>query len=244
LAKTKADVSSVRSCFAGGDAVPLHVHERFHELTGLEVSEVWGMTECLTSAMNPPFGRKKPGSIGLPVREAGLRVIDAQGRDAANGEVGELLVKSPAMFVGYWNNPEATAAAIQDGWLHTGDLARLDEDGYYWFVGRKKEIIIRGGSNISPLEVEEAIDGHPAVLRSGVVGAPDAHYGQVVVAYVVLREGAPPVTEDDLRRFVAQRLAAYKVPERHVFVPDLPLNPTGKVDRHALRARQVGQGLP
>ncbi len=160
------------------------------------------------------------------------------------GEVGELLVKSPAMFVGYWNNPEATAAALDDGWLHTGDLARRDEDGYYWFVGRRKEIIIRGGSNISPLEVEEAIDEHPSVLRSGVVGAPDAHFGQIVVAYVVLREGAAAINADELRQFVAERLAAYKVPERLVFVPDLPLNPTGKVDRHALLARATSGGTP
>ena len=237
LAANQADLASARSCFAGGDAVPLHVHEKFRELAGFEVAEVCGMTECLTFSMNPPFGRKKLGSIGLPVLETSLRVIDEQGQEVPAGQTGELQVKSPAMMVGYWNNPAATAAAIEDGWLHTGDLGRRDEDGYYWFIGRKKELIIRGGSNISPLEVEDAIDEHPAVLRSGVVGVPDAHFGQIVVAYVVLRDAAPPLGADELRRFVAERLAAYKVPARFVFVPELPLNPTGKMDRHALLAR-------
>jgi len=236
LADNKGDLSSVRSCFAGGDAVPLHVHQQFQELTGFEVAKVCGMTECLTFSMNPPFGRKKLGSIGLPVIDASLRIIDEQGKEIPRGQTGELQVKSPATMVGYWNNPEATAAAIDDGWLHTGDLAHSDEDGYFWFVGRKKEIIIRGGSNISPLEVEDAIDENPAVLRSGVVGVPDAHFGQIVVAYVVLHAGAS-LNDDELRPFVAERLAAYKVPARFVFVADLPLNPTGKVDRHALLAQ-------
>jgi long-chain acyl-CoA synthetase len=141
------------------------------------------------------------------------------------------------MMVGYWNDPAATAEALRDGWMHTGDLARCDDDGYYWFVSRKKEIIIRGGSNISPLEVEEVLDDHPAVHLSCVVGVPDQHLGEIVAAYVALREDIAPLpTVDELRRFVAERLAAYKVPERIIILPELPLNATGKVDRKKLHA--------
>jgi len=136
------------------------------------------------------------------------------------------------MMIGYWNDPEATAATINDGWLRTGDLARVDEDGYYWFVGRKKEIIIRGGSNISPLEVEEALYQHPAVREVGVVGLPDPALGEVVAAFISLKTAA---TEDDFRQFLAPRMAAYKIPERIYFVPDLPKGLTGKVQRKALK---------
>jgi long-chain acyl-CoA synthetase len=141
------------------------------------------------------------------------------------------------MMVGYWNDPAATAEALRGGWVQTGDLARCDDDGYYWFVSRRKEIIIRGGSNISPLEVEEVLDEHPAVHLSCVVGMPDQHLGEIVAAYVSLRDSlAVPPTAEELRRFVAERLAAYKVPERITILRELPLNATGKVDRKKLHA--------
>jgi acyl-CoA synthetase (AMP-forming)/AMP-acid ligase II len=142
------------------------------------------------------------------------------------------------MMVGYWNDPTATAETLRGGWMHSGDLARCDDDGYYWFVSRKKEIIIRGGSNISPLEVEEVLDEHPCVHLSCVVGLPDAHLGQIVAAYVAFREGVAALpTADELRGFVAKRLAAYKVPERITVLRELPLNSTGKVDRKKLHAQ-------
>ena len=137
-------------------------------------------------------------------------------------------------MIGYWNDPEATAATIRNGWLSTGDLARVDEDGYYWFVGRKKEIIVRGGSNISPLEVEEALYQHPAVREAGVVGSPDAALGEVVRAFVALKNGAT-ASEQELKDFLGGRIAAYKVPETIAFVPDLPKGLTGKVQRKALK---------
>src|SRR5207247_1844384 len=132
------------------------------------------------------------GSIGKPVAQTRMRLVDEKDKDVPAGQVGEILVQSPAMMVGYWNDPAATAAALRDGWMHTGDLGRCDPEGYYWFVGRKKEIIIRGGSNISPLEVEEVIDEHPAVHLSCVVGVPDSHYGEIVAAYVALRADGTP----------------------------------------------------
>jgi long-chain acyl-CoA synthetase len=237
LEKQPADVSSLRSCFAGGDVVPLDLHRRFRAVAGIEVSEVCGMTESLTYCMNPPFGGQRIGSVGRPIANTEVRIVEA-GHDVPVGQTGEIAIRSAANFVEYWRDPSATAAAVRDGWLLSGDLGRLDEDGFLWFVGRRKEIIIRGGSNISPLEVEEAIDEHPAVHLSGVVGAPDKHFGQIVVAYVHLRPAAtarPSVEE--LRQFVSARIAAYKVPEHIFFLDDMPLNATGKVDRHKLHER-------
>ena len=236
------DLSSLRCCLAGGAMVPLELQRHFREGAGFDLTEVCGMTEAYNYCLNPPFGRKKPGSIGLPSEGARLRLVDADGNEVPRGESGEILVQSDAVMIGYWNNPEATAAALEPGpdglWLRTGDLARQDEDGYYWFVGRKKEIIIRGASNIAPGEIESVLDAHPAVKLCGVVGAPDPHDGQVPVAYVALKEGcSEPPGEEPLRAFAAARLAAYKVPVRIFFLSDLPLNATGKVDRKLLEQR-------
>jgi acyl-CoA synthetase (AMP-forming)/AMP-acid ligase II len=229
--------ASWRCCTAGGDVVPLELHQRFRKLTGFEITELYGMTEALSCITNPPFGVKKAGSVGKPAARTSVRLVDDHGRDVPPGSTGELLVRSPAMMVGYWNDPAAAAETLRGGWVHTGDLARCDDDGYYWFVGRRKEIIIRGGSNISPLEVEEVLDEHPGVHLSCVVGLADEHLGEIVVAYVSLRDGsAGPPTADELRRFVAEHLAAYKVPERITILRELPLNPTGKVDRKKLHA--------
>lgn len=236
-----ARLPSLRSLVAGGDSVPLQVHERFHRLTGLEVTEVWGMTECLSAILNPPFGAKRPGSVGRPAPEVAVRLVDVQGLDVPDGGEGELLIRSPALAIGYWKDPEGTAAAIVDGWLHTGDLARRDEDGFYWFCGRIKEVVVRAGSKISPLEVEEVIAQHPAVHRVGVVGIPDARLGQVIVACVMLQDDEPAPDEAGLRRFTAERIAAYKVPAHIVFLPELPLSPVGKIDRHRLLARLLAE---
>lgn len=231
------NLGACRVCTAGGDVVPLELHKRFRKLAGFDISELYGMTEVLSCITNPVFGAKKPGSVGKPVAQTLVRVVDDHDRDVPPGETGELLVKSPAMMVGYWNDPSATAETLRGGWMHTGDMGRCDGDGDYWFVSRKKEIIIRGGSNISPLEIEEALDEHPDVHLSCVVGLPDAHYGQIVAAFVSLREGlAKPPTVEDLRRFVGERVAAYKVPERITILPEMPLNPSGKVDRKKLHA--------
>lgn len=228
------DLSSMRACFAGGDAVPTELQRRFKEAFGVDITEACGMTEVQPYACNPIYGRGKAGAIGLPSPGVTLRLVDLFGSDVAPGEEGEVLVRSSAMMVGYWNDAEATAATIIDGWLKTGDLARVDDDGYYWFVGRKKEIIIRGGSNISPLEVEEAIYKHPAVRESGVIGVPNETLGEMVVAYVSLKSDAS-ISEADLKTFLGTQVAAYKVPESIVFVPDLPKGLTGKVHRKTLK---------
>ena len=230
------DLTSWRCCTAGGDVVPLELHQRFQKVVGFEIAELFGMTEVLSCITNPPFGVKKAGSVGKPAVQTSVRLVDEHDQDVAPGETGELLIRTPAMLVGYWIDPAATAETLRGGWMHSGDLARCDEDGYYWFVSRKKEIIIRGGSNISPLEVEEVLDEHPAVHLSCVVGWPDKNLGEIVAAYVSFRSGVAAPSTDELRSFVAQRIAAYKVPERITVMPELPLNPTGKVDRKKLHA--------
>jgi long-chain acyl-CoA synthetase len=200
------------------------------------------MTESYSYAMNPPHGAKRIGSIGLPVHATRLRLIDETGADVAPGAIGEILVRSDATMARYWDDPEHTAKTLQDGWLRTGDLGRVDDDGYYWFEGRKKEMIIRGGANISPLEVEEVLYQHPAVGVACVVGVPDRRLGEIVPGYVALRhDAAPAPAAEDLKEFVARHIASYKVPERIEILAKLPLNPVGKVDRHALQARALAE---
>jgi long-chain acyl-CoA synthetase len=163
-----------------------------------------------------------------------LRVVDERGNDVEPGETGELILRSPANCIGYWNDPDATAKLLRHGWLHTGDLVMCDEDGYYWFKGRLKQIIIRGGSNISPQEVEEALYQHPAVFEAGVVGLPDPKFGELPVAFVSLREGHHS-SQDDLLSHARTMLSEYKVPAKVYFMDALPKGLTGKVDRRRLR---------
>jgi long-chain acyl-CoA synthetase len=235
------DLSALRVCFAAGDAVSPELQRRFQETFGVAIAEFWGMTEIVPGCANPIEGVNKVGSIGLPAPSVKMRIADDEGRDVQPGSVGELLVKSEAITVGYWNDPESTAATIRGGWLHTGDLARRDEGGYYWFVGRKKEIIIRGGSNISPLEVEEVLYQHPAVKEAGVVGVPHPVWGETVLAYVARRNGVE-ASPEDLKRFLQEQIAAYKVPEAIRILPELPKGSTGKVHRKTLREWAAAAG--
>jgi acyl-coenzyme A synthetase/AMP-(fatty) acid ligase len=167
-------------------------------------------------------------------------VVDSNGREVPDGQTGELIVKTPVNLVGYWDDPAATREALRDGWLFTGDLVRRDADGYFWFEGRKKQIIIRDGSNISPQEVEEAIYSHPAVLEVGVIGTPDPveARGERVLAYVALREGCV-TSEDELKQHARRRLADLKVPEEIVFLEKLPKGISGKIQRTALKQLQL-----
>ena len=229
------DLSSLRAVTVGGDKVPMDVHHRFADLTGFQVTEGIGMTECSHYVCNPPFDDKRLGSAGVPTAGHEVRVVDADDADVPTGKTGQILVRTDARFDRYWNNPDATAETLRDGWLYTGDLARFDADGWLWFMGRSKQIIIRAGSNIVPEEVEEVLYQHPAVRLACVVGAPDEHLGQRVEAFVELEPDASPLpTGDELRDFAAQRIAGYKVPE-HIFVlPEVPRTATGKLDRHKL----------
>lgn len=227
-------LNDLQICFAGGDAVPATLQQKFPEITGVEIMEGCGMTEVIPYAMNPMNGEKRVGSIGKVAVGMKLRLVDEGGKDVRQGEVGEILVKSDAMMVGYWDNPEATTAVLKDEWLHTSDLARIDEDGYYWFVSRKKQIIIRGGSNISPLEVEAVLYQHPAVREAGVIGVPSRTWGEIVQAFVVLRSGYS-ITKAELIEFMRPRIATYKIPEAIAFLPELLKGLTGKIHRKTLR---------
>lgn len=231
-ARHPRDVSSLCGITAGGDSVPIAVQRRVYEYFHVDVLEGCGMTEVVPTAFNRP-GAARPGSIGLPGR-ASIRVIDGAGNDVEAGEVGEMVVRSPGNCIGYWNDPEATARLLEGGWLHTGDLVSRDKDGFLWFKGRLRQIIIRGGSNISPQEVEEALYQHPDVLEAGVVGLPDPTFGEVPVAFVSLREGRR-VEKDRLIRFVRTLIADYKTPEDIYFMDEVPKGLTGKVDRRRLR---------
>ena len=227
------DLSALRVIFAGGDSVPVALQERVCKVMGVGMVEGLAQTETGPSIVNPLFAPKL-GSLGVVCRGIEVRLVDAAGLPVSDGEPGELLVRSPAVCSGYWRNPEGTAEALRGGWFHTGDLVSRDADGYHWFRGRLKEIIIRGGSNISPQEVEEALYTHPGILEAGVVGLPHDVWGEVVVAVVALREGAV-CGEEDIRDHARQTLADYKVPERVHFLPVLPKGATGKVHRQALK---------
>jgi long-chain acyl-CoA synthetase len=233
------NLSTMRNIVAGGDTVPIPLQQRVKESFGVNIREVYGMTEAVPITLNPS-GTVRAGSIGTEVANDSIRIVDSQGCDVEPGDIGEIVVCSPANCIGYWSDTEATARLFEGGWLHTGDLASRDADGYYWFKGRLKQIIIRGGSNISPQEVEEALYQHPAVLEAGVIGMPDPVYGEVPVAFVALREG-DDLTEDELLVHTRQLVADFKTPERIFFIDEIPKGLTGKVDRRRLRDMMIAQ---
>ena len=230
---TPYDISSEMLFWVGGGTVPVALQEQFMRSFSLSLHEFLAMTESAPITWNQP-GKIRTGSIGVPLEGVLLRVVDAGGNEVKPGDVGELTVKSPGTTIGYWNNPEATAESLRDGWLYSGDLVTQDAEGYYWFAGRKKELIVRGGSNISPQEVEAVLYQHPAVAEAGVIGIPDETWGEVVVAYVARQEGVS-ATEAELIEFAKEQIATHKVPEKVFFLPSLPKSAVGKVQRRALK---------
>jgi long-chain acyl-CoA synthetase len=192
------------------------------------------MTEIIYCNQPVNLGQRQPGSIGKPFGDIRIRLEDADGNEVPDGEIGEIVIHSGAVTLGYWNDPENAATVLHDGGMHSGDLARRDEDGFLWFTGRTKDIIVRGGSNIAPGEVEDVLYTHPAVYEAGVVGVPCREFGQRVRAYVALKPGAD-ASGRDLMDWAARSIAAYKVPESIVFMAALPKGPTGKVLRKTLR---------
>ncbi len=227
------DVSSARVYFCGGDCVSPTLQAAFRSALGQPVCEIYGATEIAPIAWNRP-GHVRVGSFGQAAPDVDFRLLDAEYGDVEPGEVGEVCLRSTRLMIGYWQDTELTTSAVRSGWYHTGDLARLDADGFYWFEGRKKDIIIRGGSNISPQEVEAALGEHPAVSEVAVIGRDDPVLGETVAACVVLRRGHG-VDEAELIAFARERLADYKTPERVFFLPELPKSPAGKILRRALR---------
>jgi long-chain acyl-CoA synthetase len=234
------DFASLRLCVSGGDKVSPELEREFTGLAGFPIDELYGMTEIGCAALNPPSGLNKLGSIGRLCPGFHLSIRDESGRELAVNAEGRLWIKSPTNTVGYWNDAAATAATIKDGWLDTGDVMKIDDDGYLWFCGRKKQIIVHDGSNICPQEVEEALVEHPSVASAGVVGVHDLVHGENVRAYVTLRSGTARPNSQELIRFARERVG-YKAPEMIVLLDEMPLNPSGKVDRTALKTMAEGQ---
>ncbi|MFN7936251.1 MAG: long-chain fatty acid--CoA ligase [Bryobacteraceae bacterium] len=222
-------------------AAPLAVETitRFERLSGAMLREGYGMTELSCSAITTPLlGIRKPGSIGIPMPSTWVRVVDLETgtQDLPIGEEGELIVRGPQMMKGYWNKPEETANTIRDGWLHTGDIARMDEDGYFYIVQRKKDMINVGGFKVFPTEVDEVLYTHPGIAEAAAIGIPHAYRGEVVKAFVVLRDGSS-ATAEEIIGYCRGRLAKFKVPVEVEFLDELPKSAVGKILRRSLRDR-------
>jgi long-chain acyl-CoA synthetase len=239
--RERFDVSSLQVCVSGGASLPVELLHGFEDAFGCAILEGYGLSETSpVASFNHPDAERKPGSIGTPVEGVEMKLVDEAGGDVPLGEVGEILIRGHNVMKGYWRNPEATADAISaDGWLASGDLARMDEDGYFFIVDRKKDLIIRGGYNVYPREIEEVLYSHPAVREVAVVGVPHSELGEEVGAAVVLKPGAE-ATAEELRDFVKEQIAAYKYPRVVWFVEELPKTATGKIlKREVLLEREV-----
>jgi long-chain acyl-CoA synthetase len=222
------DLSDLRYVVSGGSPLPRDVAEALlSRLPHVEIREGYGLTETAALVSSTPPGQARLGSVGKPAPGVEVRID-------GGGDVGEICVRSRSVMLGYWHAPELTAETVRDGWLHTGDLGYVDDDGYLYVVDRKKDLIIRGGFNVFPRDVEEALLEHPAIAAAAVVGRPDEEHGEEVVAFVQLREQVEP---DDLVVWSKERIGGYKYPREVHVVPALPLTPVGKIDRKALRTR-------
>jgi long-chain acyl-CoA synthetase len=238
--RSAADTSTLRICISGGAALPVEVLTGFADEFGARIIEGYGLSETSPVASFNRVDNAKPGSIGLPIDGVEMRVVDGDGKTVPNGEVGEIVIRGHNVMTGYWERPEATGESIKNGWFHTGDMARQDEDGFFFIVDRKKDLIIRGGFNIYPREIEEVLYEHPAVLEAAVIGLPHPTHGEEVGAAVALKPGAV-ASPDDLRSFVKERVAAYKYPRRVWIVDALPKGPTGKVVKREIQPPDGGQ---
>jgi long-chain acyl-CoA synthetase len=236
----KYDLSSIEVCVSGSASLPLEVQERFEALTGGRLIEGYGLTEAApVTHCNPIWNTRKIGTIGLPLPGTDVRIVDVEtGEEQPPGRIGQLLIRGPQVMKGYWRQPEETAAAMRDGWLYTGDLGVMDKDGFFAIVDRMKDVIIAGGFNIYPREVEEVLYEHPAVREAAVIGVKDPYRGETVKAFIVLKNGWS-VSHMQLDRWCRDRLAAYKVPHQYDFRDDLPMSMIGKVLRRKLQEEEL-----
>lgn len=240
------DLSSVRFCITGSAPMPVEVLTQFEKMTGSVIVEGFGLSESSpVTHVNPIGGVRKPGSIGLPVPDTDARLVslDLSDQDVPVGEEGELIVTGPQVMKGYWNMPDETTNVLRDGWLYTGDIAKMDEEGYFYIVDRKKDMVIAGGFNIYPREVEEVLYQHPKVMDAVIIGIPDPYRGETVKAYVVPKPGVD-LTEKEVLDFCKTRLAAYKMPRVVELRESLPKTLVGKVLRRELRAEELSKTQP
>ncbi len=241
LKDKKVDLSCLKTCSSGSAPLPVEILQDFNEISGTTISEGYGLSEASpVTHRNPIGGFQKPGSIGIPIPNTDCRIVDlATGEKTLPvGEVGELIIKGPQVMKGYWNMPEETENTIRNGWLYTGDLAKMDEDGFFYIVGRKKDLIIASGYNVYPIEVEEVLYSHPKILEAAVFGVPDPYRGETVKAVVVLKE-KEVMTEEEIINFCRERLAAYKVPRRVTFIDELPKTAVGKILKRKLKEQYL-----
>lgn len=233
------DLASIEICASGAAPMPVELMQRFEQVTGGHILEGYGLTECSpVTHSNPLNGRRVPGSVGLPYPGTDVRIVHLEtGEEVPLGQEGEILIRGPQVMKGYWNRPEETEAVLVDGWLYTGDIGRMDEAGYLYIVDRKKDLIIAGGYNIYPREIDEILYQHPAVQEACAVGVPDEYRGESVKAFVVLKPGAS-ATEQEVLDFCRERLAPFKRPRAVEFLPELPKSGVGKILRRVLAQRE------
>ena len=228
---------NLRACFSGGASLPVQVLKDFEEKFNVPIMEGFGMSEgSPVVTFNHKNDVRKPGSIGKPVWGVEVKLVNDNGDEVAIGEKGELVYRGHNVMKGYYNKPEATAATIRNGWLHSGDVATKDEDGYYYIVDRTKDMIIRGGLNVYPREVEDVMMKHEGVSMVAVIGVPDEKFGENIKAFVIMKEGETS-TEDEMKAWTKERIADYKYPRHIEFVATLPMSATGKILKKELRVR-------
>lgn len=234
------DASSLRGAFSGAAPLPVVTMEQFKELTGVQISEGYGLSETApTLSTNMAGPVNKPGSVGPPIRQVQIRVVDEKDNDVPQGEVGEVVAQGPNIFLGYWNLEEETAEAFRNGWFHTGDMGKFDEDGYLYIVDRKKDMIVVSGYNVYPIEVENVIMRHPKVADCAVIGVPDGYQGESVKACCVLKDDED-LPFEDFEEYCREHLAAFKVPKHLTILSELPKNQTGKILKRVLREQEGG----
>jgi len=238
------NLTSIKGCFSGAAPLPIEVIKEFESKTGSQICEGYGLSETSPVATTNPFGGvTKVGSVGLPVPDTDIKIVDLIDgqKEMPVGESGEIIIKGPQVTSGYYKMPEETAIAIRDGWLYTGDIGKMDEDGYFYIVDRKKDMIIAGGYNIYPREIDEVLFEHPKILEACAVGIPDPYRGETVKAFVVLKPGET-MTEEEVIKYCQEKLAKYKVPKMVEFMTSLPKSGVGKILRKELRAMEMAKG--
>jgi len=239
----QVDLTSIKAVFSGAAPLPVDVMEQFEARTGARIAEAYGMTESSSvTHVNPLKGQRKFGSIGVPIIGTDAKIVDVDDptKELGVDEVGELMVKGPQVMQGYWNRPDETSTVMIDGWMRTGDIAQMDEEGYFYIVDRKKDMILSAGFNVYPREVEEVLYQHPKVQEAAVVGLPDDIRGEKITAYVMLVPGET-ATPAEIRSFCRERLAPYKQPRKIIFRDDLPKSLAGKVLRRQLREETLAE---
>ena len=239
----KMDLSSVKGFFSGAAPLPVDTIKGLEELTGATILEVYGMTETAPLVTATPWrGTVKPGSAGIPIADTDIKIVDVDTgeKELELGEVGEIIITGPQVMMGYYKKPEETAITLRDGWIYSGDIGSFDEDGYLTIVDRKKDMIIAGGYNIYPVEIDDILYDHPKILEACTIGIPHEYRGETVKAFIVVKEGET-LTEEEVLEYCRDRLAAYKAPKMIEFIDELPKTAVGKVLRRELRDMELGK---